>query len=204
MHNLLLTALLALATGWAAVEQDPHAQHRKAMAAADKDAQEAGRMSIPDLELLNQEGEAIRFYSDLVKGRTVVINSIFTTCTTICPPMGANFAKLQKMLGDRVGKDVFLISLSVDPVVDTPPRLKAWAAKFGAAPGWTLVTGPKTDMDRLLKALKFFTPDKTDHSPTVLVGNEAQGHWRRAYGLAPPAKLAQAIDAVQAHGRTEQ
>jgi cytochrome oxidase Cu insertion factor (SCO1/SenC/PrrC family) len=164
----------------------------------DDDLEQLGQMSIPDLEVLNQDGEPIHFYSDLVQGKTVVINSIFTTCTTICPPMGANFAKLQKMLGDHIGQDVFLISLSVDPVVDTPPRLKAWAGKFGAGPGWTLVTGPKHDMDRLLKALKFFTPDKTDHSPTVLVGDESQGQWTRAYGLAPPSKLAEVIQSVLA------
>lgn len=195
----LLAAVLSSVPAFG--QDDPHKHHREmAMAAKDEPTKKVGEMTIPDLEVLNQEGEKIHFYSDLIAGKTVVINSIFTTCTTICPPMGANFAKLQKMLGDRSGKDVFLISLSVDPVVDTPLRLKAWAAKFGAQPGWTLVTGSKANMDLLLKALKFFTPDKTDHSPTVLVGNESLGNWRRAYGLAPPSKLAEAVEAVLAEG----
>ena len=104
-------------------------------------------MSIPDVELLDQDGRKIHFYSDLVKGKTVAINFIFTTCTTICPPMGATFASVQKELGDR---DVQFISISVDPVTDTPERLKAWRAKFKAGPRWTLVTGEKEKIDELL------------------------------------------------------
>jgi len=141
--------------------------------------------------LMNQDGEPVHFYSDLVKGKVVAINTIFTTCTTICPPMGANFAKLQRLMGDRAGKDFALISISVDPATDTPQRLKAWSEKFHAGPGWTLLTGPKQEVDHLLKALKVFTPDKWDHAPIVLVGNDARGEWTRAYGLAPPDKLAE-------------
>ena len=88
-------------------------------------------MSIPDLSLLDQQGRKIHFYSDLVKGKTVAINFIFTTCTTICPPLAATFAKTQKLLGDRLGKDVYLISVSVDPVTDTPERLRAWGKVWG-------------------------------------------------------------------------
>lgn len=151
-------------------------------------------ISIPDVPLLTQKGDEVRFYSDLVKDKVVAINFIFTRCTTICPPLGANFARLQRLLGGRAGTDVHLISVSVDPAVDTPQRLDAWAAKFGAGPGWTLVTGAKPDVDGLLKALKVFTPDKSDHSPIVLVGNDARGEWTRVHGLAPPAELARAIE----------
>jgi hypothetical protein len=99
------------------------------------------KMTIPDVELLDQDGNKVRFYTDLVKGRTVAINFIFTTCTTICPPLGATFARVQKELGERAGRDVQLISVSVDPATDTPERMKAWGAKFHAAAGWTFVTG---------------------------------------------------------------
>jgi protein SCO1/2 len=153
--------------------------------------------------LLTQDGEKVRFYSDLVKDKVVAMNFIFTTCTTICPPMGANFARLQRLVGDQAGTDVHLISVSVDPAVDTPQRLKVWAEKFGAGPGWTLVTGAKPDVDGLLKSLKVFTPDKTDHSPIVLVGNDARGQWTRVYGLAPPAELAQAIERMAGAPNTE-
>ena len=152
-----------------------------------------GAMSIPDTALRDQDGREVRFYSDLVEGRVVAMNFIFTTCTTICPPMGANFSKLQKLMGERVGNDFEMISVSVDPAVDTPARLKAWAAKFGRREGWTLVTGRKSEVDALLKALKVFTPDKNDHSPILLLGDDARGEWTRAYGLAPPAKVAEMI-----------
>jgi cytochrome oxidase Cu insertion factor (SCO1/SenC/PrrC family) len=158
----------------------------------------SSKMNIPDVELLDQNGNKVRFYSDLVKGKTVAVNFIFTTCTTICPPLGATFARVQKELGARAGRDVQLISISVDPVTDTPERLKAWAAKFHAAEGWTLVTGAKPQVDELLRALGAATASPADHSPTVLVGNDAAGQWRRTYGLARPAVLVKLIgDAVE-------
>ena len=151
---------------------------------------------IPDVSLVDQDGEEVRFYSDLVAGKVVAINFIFTSCTTVCPPMGAIFGKLHKELGERVGRDVYLLSVSVDPVTDTPERLKAWSDRFGSGPGWTLVTGSKHDVDELLKSLEVFTPDFSDHSPTVLVGNDSTSTWKRAYGLAPPRRLAELIDEV--------
>jgi protein SCO1 len=171
--------------------------HHKQSGAQDKGArEEAVKLSIPDLSLLDQQGRKIRFYSDLVKGKTVVINFIFTTCTTICPPLGATFAKMQKLLGDRLGKDVYLISLTVDPVTDTPERLRAWGGKFGAKPGWTFVTGEKTEVDKLLKALNAYTARIEDHSPMILIGDDTKSIWTRAYGLAPAAKLMNIIETV--------
>ena len=111
------------------------------------------KMNIPDTELLDQNGRKVRFYTDLVRGKTVAINFIFTTCTTICPPLGATFARAQKELGDRAGRDVTFISISVDPATDTPERLKAWAAKFRGGESWTLLTGSKPQVDELLRAL---------------------------------------------------
>ena len=156
------------------------------------------KMTIPDVELLDQEGRQVRFYTDLVKGKVVAINFIFTTCTTICPPLGATFARVQKELGERTGRDVQLISISVDPATDTPERLKAWGAKFHAAAGWTFVTGRKPQVDELLRALGAATASPADHSPTVLIGNDAAGQWTRTYGLARPALIVGLIDAAAA------
>lgn len=152
-----------------------------------------GDMQVPDVVLVDQDGNDVRFYSELIAGKMVVINFVFTTCTTICPPMGANFARLQRELGELAGNEVYLISVSVDPVVDTPPRLKAWRDQFKPAPGWTMVTGPKAQVDEVLKALRVFTPDKLDHSPTLLLGNDNTGDWTRAHGLTPPATLAELV-----------
>jgi protein SCO1 len=152
------------------------------------------KMNIPDVELLDQNGRRIHFYTDLVKGQTVAINFIFTTCTTICPPLGATFARVQKELGDKVGRDVRFISISVDPVTDTPERLKAWGAKFHAGDGWTLVTGAKPQVDELLRALGASSARREDHTPTILIGNDASGSWTRTYGLAKASELVQIIN----------
>ena len=162
---------------------------------------QAPKMNIPDIEVLDQNGRKIHFYTDLVKGQTVVINFIFTTCTTICPPLGATFARVQKELGDKVGRDVRFISISVDPATDTPERLKAWGAKFHAGDGWTFVTGNKPQVDELLRALGASSARREDHSPTVLIGNDAHGTWTRTYGLANTGQLVQIINDIMA-GKT--
>jgi cytochrome oxidase Cu insertion factor (SCO1/SenC/PrrC family) len=149
---------------------------------------------IPETAVLDQDGRRLDFYKDLVKGKTVAINFIFTTCTTVCPPMTATFRRVQQLLGERAGRDVSLISVSVDPTTDTPERLKAFAEKFKAGPGWTFVTGDKPEIGALLKALGGATADKTDHTPMILVGNEGAGRWTRAYGLSPAATLVKVID----------
>jgi protein SCO1/2 len=163
--------------------------------AAMPEAQPLEGLNIPDVPLVDQDGRPVHFYSDLVKGKVVAMSFVFTSCTTVCPPIGANFAKLQKL---TAGKDVHLISVSVDPAVDNPERLKAWAGKFGAGPGWTLVTGDRDEVVRLLKALGVYTATVSDHSPLVLLGNDARHRWMRAYGLAAPAKLAELIDQLRA------
>jgi cytochrome oxidase Cu insertion factor (SCO1/SenC/PrrC family) len=150
-------------------------------------------MPMPDVELLDQDGRKVQFYSDLVRDRVVVINFIFTTCTTICPPLGATFARVQKELGERNGRDVSFISISVDPVTDTPERLKAWGAKFHAGPSWIFVTGNKPQINELLRSLGGASANPQDHSPMVLIVNDARGQWTRTYGLAPPSQLVKLI-----------
>ncbi|HSB11575.1 MAG TPA: SCO family protein [Blastocatellia bacterium] len=151
------------------------------------------KLQIPDVSVYDQDGQKLKFVTDLVRGKTVAINFIFTTCTTICPPLAATFRRVQQEMGDRVGHDVRLISISVDPVVDTPERLKQFGAKFKAAPGWTFVTGSKFEINSLLKALGAAVVDKNDHTPMVLVGNDAAGYWTRTYGLAPASVLVRVI-----------
>ena len=99
-------------------------------------------------------------------------------------------------MGDRVGSDIRLISISVDPVTDVPARLKAFGAKFKAGPGWTFVTGSRSDIDTLLKALGAAVADKNDHTPMMLIGNEPAGFWTRTYGLAPTASIVRVISDV--------
>lgn len=168
-----------------------------AKAAGEQATEALGALNVPDVPLVDQDGRPVRFYTDLVKGRVVAVNFVFTTCTTICPPMGASFARLEKLVAGK-GEGVHLISVSIDPTTDTPARLKEWSQKFGAGPGWTLVTGDRDEVVRLLKALGVYTASVTEHSPLVLVGNEPARRWTRAYGLAAPAKLAELIDRIAA------
>ena len=163
---------------------------------SEKVVAESGKsLNIPDVEVLDQDGTVRHFYSDLVKGKTVAVNFIFTNCTTICPPLGATFARVQRELGDKA-KDVNFISVSVDPLTDTPERLKAWGAKFKAGPGWTFVTGNKEEIDRLLRALGAFSARREDHTPSVIIGNDARDVWTRTYGLASPSQMVTLINEV--------
>jgi cytochrome oxidase Cu insertion factor (SCO1/SenC/PrrC family) len=176
--------------------------HTPAPAAATTDAPPKGTttavapnsIKIPDTVVYNQHGQKLNFYTDLVRGKTVAINFIFTTCTTICPPLTATFRKVQQELGDRVGRDIELISISVDPATDVPQRLKEFSAKFKVAPGWTFVTGSKPEIDQLLSALGAATGDKNDHTPMLLIGNDAAGYWTRTYGLAPASTLVKVVN----------
>ena len=150
--------------------------------------------SLPDIVLTDQMGNRVHFVSDLVKDHVFAINTIFTTCTTICLPLGANFAKLSNLLqAEDDTRGVQLISISVDPSTDTPERLRQWSAQFGPSHNWTLLTGPKADVERLLKALALFSPDISNHSPVVILGNGITGEWSRGDGLAHPEQLAEQL-----------
>lgn len=156
------------------------------------------KRSIPDAEVFNQDGRKIRFYSDLVKDKVVIVSFVFTSCALICPMQGESLSKLQAKLGERLGSEVHLISISLDPEADTPERLRTWGLKFGARPGWTLVTGKKSEIDKVAVALTGAPVVKGEHSPAVYVGSDKTGRWIRAYGLGEPAKFAGLIDEVTA------
>ena len=142
-----------------------------------------------DVELINQNGEKMKFYSDLIQGKVVIINSFFATCQGSCLPLNQNLAKVQEALGDRLGKDVYILSISVDPTVDTPPNLKQYAKKLQARPGWFFLTGAKENVDFALKKVGQFVDDKQDHLNIFIIGNERTGLWKKAFGLAKSEEL---------------
>jgi cytochrome oxidase Cu insertion factor (SCO1/SenC/PrrC family) len=152
---------------------------------------------IPNVHIYDQNGNQLNFYNDLVKGKTVAINFIFTTCTASCPPLTATFRKVQQNAAER-GLPLQLISISVYPTVDTPERLHAFAEKFKAGPGWTFVTGDKTEIDTLLQGLGAPVTNKNDHTPMVMIGNDNADYWTRAYGLSSPSQLVEIIAGVAA------
>lgn len=149
-------------------------------------------MNIPDVAVQDQNGKTLNFYTDLVKGKVVAINFVFTTCTTICPPLTATFRRVQLQLAEQKSP-AQLISISVDPAIDTPERLRDFAAKFKAEPGWAFVTGNTSDINSLLQQLGVAVTNKNDHTPMILIGNDEAGYWTRAYGLSSPTSLVKLI-----------
>lgn len=152
-------------------------------------------VTLPDVSLIDSLGHPVKL-RELLAGKTAVVNFVFTRCTTICPPMGLGFSRLQKSLGDRVGKDVALVSITLDPENDTTDRMRAWGERYGARPGWSLLTGTALDIEKILRALGVFTAAKEEHAPIVLVGKESR--WVRAYGLSSPAEITRTIARVEA------
>lgn len=149
-----------------------------------------------DVVLVNQNGEKMRFYSDLLQGKVVIINSFFATCTGSCLPMNRNLEKLQQGLGTHMGKDVHILSISVDPAVDTPASLKAYAKKLNAGPGWYFLTGDKESVNFALKKLGQFVDNKESHLNIFIIGNERTGLWKKAFGLAKPEALMEVVNSV--------
>ncbi len=149
-----------------------------------------------DTVLINQNGERMRFYTDLMKDKTVIIDTFFATCQASCLPMNRNLAQIQEALGDRLGKDVNILSISVDPGVDTPTLLKAYAKKLNAKQGWYFLTGDKESIDFILKKLGQFVDDKNDHLNIFLIGNDRTGLWKKAFGLAKSEELMKIVESV--------
>src|SRR6476620_9586624 len=137
----------------------------------------------PNVTLTTHEGKQVRFYDDLVKGKIVAIDLIYTTCKYACPLETARMVQVQRALGDRVGRDIFFYSVTIDPDHDTPEVLKEYAEKYHVGPGWQFLTGKKADIDLISKKLGLYTdpdPNNRDgHTPSVIIGNEPSGQWMR-------------------------
>lgn len=146
-----------------------------------------------DLELWDQDGKKVKFKSDVIGDKVVAIVPFYTTCTTAYPILIFIFTRLQEMLGDRLGKNVLLISISVDPKTDIPIRLKAFARKQKARPGWIFLSGELNNLATVLSGIGVQyivgqSLDEHQHIPLTLVGN-IQGEWKQFHGYPPPEIL---------------
>jgi cytochrome oxidase Cu insertion factor (SCO1/SenC/PrrC family) len=148
----------------------------------------AQRLQIPDVLVTavqpNGREEQVRFYSDLVRGKKVVINVMYTSCTTTCPTSARVLAREMQRLGGQLGRDVDFISISVDPEFDNPGQLRSWAARFGARPGWTFITGSQSELATLLRPLRL-APNRVMHSPYLLLVNDPRGVSKYTYAFTP-------------------
>jgi len=176
---------------------DPHAHH-KAMLNKPAEPAKSADVDLKDLMLVDQDGREVRFVSDVIGDNIVVMDFVYTSCTTVCPVLSAVFKQMQARLGDQLGEDVALVSVSVDPTRDTPQRLRAYAAKHKAGSGWIWLTGPKTTMDEVLDGLGAYSPNFEDHPAMVLVGDGRTGEWSRFFGFPSPDRLMEQVNALQA------
>ena len=155
-------------------------------------------VEIPDIPLRDQNGKNVRLYSDLVKDKVVLVHFFFTRCSDICPMQSRALTKLKTRLGARLGRDVFIVSISKDPLNDTPEELNKWAKLFGVGPGWTLATG---DLPVIKKILWDFTGDEVGpggHESQVYIGNDRTGVWTSTDGLLLTDELLDRIDKISA------
>ena len=150
----------------------------------------------PNVVLRTHEGERVRFYDDLLKGRVVAINFMFTSCKTFCPRVTANLRKVQQLLGDQVGRDVFFVSVTVDPDTDTPSVLKEYVTSNKIVEAWKIFTGAAKDIELIRRKLGVWDSDRdnmTDHTGLLTYGNEVTGAWDAMPVIAKPAAIARAL-----------
>jgi protein SCO1/2 len=170
-----------------------------------------GEGYFPNVELVNQDGKTVRFYDDLLKGKVVAINFIYTHCGDTCPVETASLRQVYKLLADRMGKDIFFYSISIDPKHDTPKVLKEYAERFkiGSGSGWSFLTGSKADTTLLRKKLGLFRDGIEagklgEHNTSFLIGNESTGQWIKRSPFDEPKVLAWLLGRSLSHARTDQ
>lgn len=158
--------------------------------------------SFPNVTLTTHEGRKVKFYDDLLKDKIVLINFMYVKCEGICPGTTANLVKVQKLLGDRVGKDIFMYSITLKPEEDTPQKLAAYARAYKVGPGWQFLTGDPKDVELLRQKLGFIDRDpgrdinKSNHIGMLRWGNEPHTLWAGCPALLAPTKIVKEIELV--------
>lgn len=186
----VLAMLLALSVGEPVAAHDVNHQGRPPLPT---DAAEIP-VKIVDRPVVDQDGVRASFAKTSVGRHLVVVNFIYTSCSTLCPLQSAILASLQDRLGDRLGRDVALLSITIDPAVDVPSRLHEQAERFGAKPGWRFLTGKPKDIEVILTGLQAWVETPEDHPGFFLVGSAEQRNWSKLDALASPDQLMQKID----------
>jgi len=207
--SVVLAGFASLAIAWlnpilstAQADEDPHAQHRQIIE-NNKSGDKSGNgnsadIILPDAELVTQDGLSVRLRSDVVADKIVVIDFVYTTCTTVCPILSAILGQVQTLLDDRLGSEVMLVSISVDPNRDTPARLKAYSARYRAKDGWVWLTGRKQTVDAVLEKLGAYAPNFEEHPSMVLVGDGRSGDWTRFLGFPGADEIMAKVDELTA------
>jgi protein SCO1/2 len=194
---LACAAALAQAQIASAHGDVPHAAQSSTESAPAPKVNRWGANYFPNVELTTHEGKTVKLYDDLLKGKSVAINLMFTECKDVCPLETATMVQLQQQLGSRMGKDMFFYSISIDPKNDTPKVLKAYAEKYGAGPGWLFLTGKPEDIKLVSQKVGLArgrdAENRDGHGSILMVGNEPTGQWIRNSALENPRFLATRI-----------
>jgi protein SCO1/2 len=162
------------------------------------------RGPLPDVPLKTQDGREVRFYRDLVQGRAVVVSFMYATCRGTCPVTTERLAAMQRILRKKAGREVLILSLTLDPERDTPQILRAFARTHGAGPGWFFLTGKPEDLEELRRRLGFTDPDpkvdadRTQHANLIAFGNDRTGRWAAVPAGISPEQIAEAVLRVTA------
>ncbi len=197
---LALGATLAFAISPSIAQQSPQPQAEPTSNAATTPTSGGsywGANYFPNTELTNQDGQKVRFFDDCIKDKVVLVSFIYTSCPDACPLETARIAEVQGILGDRVGKDVFFYSITIDPLKDTPAVLKEYAQRYQAGPGWQFLTGDLKQIEHLRLKLGLFDPEYdqkiTDHGLNILIGNQKTGRWQKSGPFENPYVLAKQL-----------
>jgi protein SCO1/2 len=157
-------------------------------------SREQQRRYFPNVAFRTQDDRRVRFYDDMIRGKKVLINFMYTECTDTCPRTTANLVKVQEAFGTRLGRDVFFVSISLTPERDTPARLKAYAREQGCREGWDFLCGAVEDVDLVRRRLGLLdTPDVSQHLGILTFGNEPEGKWGATPALASPDAILWAV-----------
>ena len=167
--------------------------------AANKPATRQMADYFPNVVLETQDGRKVHFYDDLLKGKIVIINAMYTVCSGICPSNTASLRSVQEALSDRVGKDIFIYSISLQPEQDSPAALHDYAKKYGAGRGWTFLTGKRVDIELIRRKLGFYDSDPVadaniaNHAGIFRIGNETRERWLMMPAAAPTKQIVKAV-----------
>ena len=142
----------------------------------------------PNVVLCTHENRPVRFYDDLIRDKVVILNFMYARCDGVCPSITANLVKVQTLLGNRIGRSIFMYSITLKPEQDKPDALAEYAAMHNVGPGWLFLTGDAADVELLRRKLGFVNPDPAlDADSAEHIGNIRYGDERRQLWGACPA-----------------
>ena len=200
----LVTPMVFVASMAAAHDGSSHAEPNKlltntAVTAQPNGAEQKARQYFTDLPVVTQDGQQLRFFSDVLKDRVVLITLFYTNCTGMCPLTNQKLAEVQDLLGDDFGQKFRFVSLTLEPETDTPEVLKDYAAKFGAKDGWLFLTGEKMNLEQITNRLGQGNRNKETHNPFMMIGNVGIARWFKIPPNVPAEIVAARLRLMASH-----